>query len=464
MDRASFDEKLRQLAEEIKAKDDFVVVGHHDADGISAAAIAVKALQRLGKKTQTRIIKQLYPEDIVELKGLAENFLFVDFGSGQLDVLLKEFKENFFVLDHHIPLEGVDYEFHLNPQPYGFSGNNEISGSGLSYLFAKALNEKNVDLSPLAIVGAVGDMQDSRGKLIGLNAEILREAVGHGAMAMERDLHLYGRISRPLLQFIFFSSSPILPDLTANEENCHAFLNGLGIPLKDGERRLSYSELSPEAKRKLTTALLLHMQAHNVPEWKLQELIGEIYTLLDENPKSPLRDAKEFATLCNSCGRHGQAEVALAVCLGDREEKYGQALLLLQEHRTQLRQGIELMQERGVEERDYFYFFDAGDEIKDSLVGIVAGMLYGSGTIEVGKPIIALGRYEAGVVKVSARATRDLVRKGLHLGEILRKICGELGGIASAGGHAIAAGARISEEQKPLFLEKLDLEIQKSYQ
>ena len=463
MEREAFQAKIDSIASQVKAKDGFVVVGHHDADGICAAAIAVKALQRLGKQVQTRIIKQLYPEDIVELKGLAENFLFVDFGSGQLDVLLAEFKENFFVLDHHSPLEGVEYEFHLNPNPYGFSGNNEISGSGLSYLFAKALDERNVDLSPLAIVGAVGDMQDSRGKLVGLNAEILREAIKHGLMEMERDLHLYGRISRPLLQFIYFSSSPILPDLTANEDNCHAFLNGLRVDLKDGDRWLSYSELSPEAKRRLTTALILHLQAHNVPEWKLQELIGEVYTLLHEDKKSPLRDAKEFATLCNSCGRHGRAEVALEVCLGDRAERYAEALQLLQEHRVQLRQGIELMQERGVEERDQFYFFDAGDEIKDSLVGIVAGMLYGSGTIEDNKPIIALGRYEEGVIKASARATRDLVRKGLHLGEILRKISGELGGLAAAGGHAIAAGARISEDQKSLFLEKLDQEIEKAY-
>ena len=457
----AFWQKLEEMAREIKQRDDFIVVGHHDADGITATAIACQALKRENKKYCFKIVKQLYPETIEEIKGAAKNVIFVDFGSNMLDKLSQEFPENSFVLDHHQPLD-VEFKFHCNPCNYGFSGSNEISGAGVTYFLAKAMRKENQDLAPLAVVGAVGDMQDLSGRLTGLNKTILADAVEKNLMLKENDLRLYGRISRPLTSYLFFASSPLLPELTAQEENCRKFLEGAGIKLKEGEHWRAYNDLSPQEKKNLTTALILHLQSFNVPEWKLQELVGEVYTLLEEEKHSPLRDAKEFATLLNACGRHGQPDLALEVCMGDRAEKYAEALQLVLTHRRMLRQGIEFMTEKGVEEFESFYFFDAGHEIKDSLVGIIAGMLYGSGVIQPTKPIIAFAHYEENVVKVSARASRQLTRQGLNLGKSLANVCNSLGGLAQAGGHVCAAGCRISEDQKDVFLEKLNQEIKSS--
>ena len=299
-------------------------------------------------------------------------------------------------------------------------------------------------------------MQESGGELSGINRKLLGIAQAAKTLSVKKDLRLFGRISRPLVSFLMFSSNPILPQLTANEDNCRAFLLDLGIPLKDPftEQWLSYEDLPQEQKKALTSALIVHLSSYGVEEWKIKELVGEVYTLTKEAPKSPLRDAKEFATMLNSCGRHGKPEVALAVCMGDRKDEYGKALALLAEHREALRKGIEFIQQHGIEERKSFYFFDAGKEIQDSLVGIIAGMLYGS-IIQENKPIIALARSEDGSVKVSGRGTSYLVRRGLNIGQALKEIGAEMAGV-EGGGHRIAAGAKVNEDKLGDFLARLE--------
>jgi RecJ-like exonuclease len=465
-----FFKAIGAAAGELKKRDDFVVVFHYDADGCSAGAIALRALAREGKKCNWICLKQLYKENIMEIRALGKNYLFVDFGSGQLDYLKEAFGENFFVLDHHQPamreIKSMDgkildrkaheHLWHINPLLFGINGGTEISGAGVAYFFAEALDKKNTDLAVLAVVGACGDMQESSGELLGLNRKLLETAKECKLLSVKKDLRLFGRISRPLVSFLMFSSNPILPQLTANEDNCRAFLLDLGIPLKDPltEQWLSYEDLPASQKKQLTSALIMQLSSFGVEEWKIKELVGEVYTLLKEGEKSPLRDAKEFATMLNSCGRHGEPEVALAVCMGDRKEKYGEALVLLQEHRDALRKGIEFIQKHGIEERKSFYFFDAGKEIQDSLVGIIAGMLYGS-LIQENKPIIALARSDDGTVKASGRGTSYLIKRGLNIGKALKEISAEMNGV-EGGGHKIAAGAKINEGKLEEFLARLE--------
>jgi RecJ-like exonuclease len=57
-------------------------------------------------------------------------------------------------------------------------------------------------------------------------------------------------------------------------------------------------------------------------------------------------------------------------------------------------------------------------------------------------------------MKVSSRATKEIVEQGLNLGEIVGEICEEVDG--EGGGHNIAAGAKIPQENKHDFIEKLN--------
>ncbi len=458
MDFEELKKRNQLIAEEIKKRNNFVIVNHHDADGLCSGAIIAKALERENKKFNQITAKQLYSDTIREIKNSGENYIFVDFGSGQLNLLEEMLEKNYFVIDHHQPVKS-DYLFHSNPFLFGFDGGKEVSGAGMTYFLAKELNEKNKDLSALAIVGAVGDMQDYEGELTGLNRKILADAEEMKLIKKEKDLRLYGKISRPLTQFLSFSSNPIFPGLAANDKACVDFILNSGIELKEKNAWKTYSDLTKEEKKTFTSNLIVYSIENGFSEWKAQNIIGETYTLLKENPKSPLRDAKEFATLLNSCGRHGEAHIGLKVCMGDRINAYQNAMELLLEHKRQLRAGIEWVHEQGLTEEKAFYFFDAEENIKEEIVGIIAGMLYGSNLVSQKKPIIAFARQKDGLIKVSARATDDLIRKGLNLGKILRETCMELGSDAEGGGHKIAAGCRINLWQQNSFKEKLNKKI-----
>jgi RecJ-like exonuclease len=140
--------------------------------------------------------------------------------------------------------------------------------------------------------------------------------------------------------------------------------------------------------------------------------------------------------------------------LGDRNAGYKEALALMDAHRDNLRRGIEFIQKNGIEERKSFYFIDAGEAIDESIVGIIAGMLYGS-IIQETKPIIALARNNDGTVKASGRGTSELVRRGLNIGGALKQISSEIEGV-EGGGHKIAAGAKIKSEKLSAFLDLLE--------
>lgn len=454
--------KAKELATVLKSWPSPIgVIYNHDADGITSGAIGVSTLLRMGKQVKTLCLKQIYADEIPRIKALeCSHYLFIDFGSGQLSMLKENFS-HFMVLDHHEPQE-VEHDLHLNPLLYGIDGGTEVSAAGVAYAVSRSVTGKNTDLSPLAVIGALGDMQDSHnGQLNGFNAALVQEAVEEGFLHVSRDLRLYGRVSRPLAQFLMFSTSPVLPGLTGNEEACNRFLAWLGIETKDEQGWRSYEDLLVDERKKLVSALLVRLSEHQVPEWKLAQLIGENYTLVFEETKSPTRDAKEFATLLNAMGRHKFYDTALAVAMGDRGSAFAQAQSYLQQHRQQLAKGIELVNTPGkLQEFNSFYFFDAGSDIKDSIVGIVAGMIYGSGKLNENKPIFGLTKVDDVFVKVSGRASDQAVKDGLHLGLIFRSLATDLGNQAEGGGHAIAAGIKFNANDQERFLELLPATIE----
>ena len=448
-------EKAKPVADFIKERDNFVVVSHYDADGLAACAIMNLTLDRLGKQYKFIPTKQLNPERMQKIIGMGKNYVFVDLGSGQIPTIEEHIK-SFAICDHHATLGQTDQP-HFNAHLAGLDGAAEVSGAGMTYVVAKCIDTKNQDLASRAILGAVGDMQDSReGELIGFNRKILKDAVEVGVLEYKKDIRLFGRHSRPLVQFLAFASDPVLPGLTANEAGCVQFLKSLGLPFDSGTY---YVDLSEQDKKKLVSALYVHGKQNNVPEYILKALVGEVYEFTGEQDKTFVRDVKDFATLLNSCGRHEEGEIGVRVAMGDREEYYKKAIALLQKHRRLLREGIEFAKSKGVEEHAHFYVLDAGNNIQDTLVGVIAGMLYSAGVISQNKPIVGMAFDEAGKLKISTRGTPLLVRKGLHLGKALKEATEQLGG--QGGGHNIAAGAQIDPEKKQEFLELFDSIIAK---
>ena len=284
-----------------------------------------------------------------------------------------------------------------------------------------------------------------------------------GVAQATRDLRLFGRETRPVHLMLRYASDPTLPGLSGSEEACISFLQSLGVPLKSGERWLSWGEMDPGDRGKIASALTVHLVKRGAGAEGAKRLIGEVYVLSREEPRTELRSAKEYATLLNSCGRYDKAPVGLAVCKGDRDEAMAAARKLLGGHRRNLVEYMGLVRELGIRTRGSVQYFDGGDKVLDSVVGIVAGMILGSGEMEVdpAKPLfgIADSSDDPGMAKVSGRTTRRMVQSGVNLGRAMAEAAAQLEGVG--GGHDIAAGAKVPRGKEMEFLDKVSAILEK---
>ncbi|MDD1769525.1 MAG: DHH family phosphoesterase, partial [Methanomassiliicoccales archaeon] len=353
----------------------------------------------------------------------------------------------------------VDEGLHVNPHLFGIDGSTDISGAGTTYSVAKHLTTNNVDLLPLAIVGAVGDLQDSATcRLRGLNHSLVEKGVSEGMLRATRDIRIFGRETRPVARMLQYSTDPMLPGLTNNEDACNSFLLELGIDLKEEEKWRCWVDLSTEERRTICSALAELLLDNRLGPSSVRRLIGDVYTLEKERPGTELHDAKEYSTLLNACGRYMKAEIGLDICRGDRGDSYSAGKTLLANHRGNLAEAISLVRDLGVHRRQHLQWFHGRDDILDSIVGIVAGMVLGSGEVVADVPIIAFAYSEDEKVKVSARGTRAMVDSGLDLAYAIKKASEKVGG--TGGGHNIAAGATIGMGKEEEFLDAIEAIIQ----
>ena len=446
--------RAKKIASIISKSDEIHVVTHIDADGVAAGAVAVGTLKRLGKEYSIEFVKQLDDVTIKKISDMNPDLVwFTDLGSN-LNTDIKRV-----VTDHHQCPKENDGDFHLNPHLFGLDGSIEISGAGTAYLVSKTIDKGNIDLSHIAIVGACGDLQDRKNrKLVGLNRTILEDGKKAGVIDSKIDIQYFGRETRPIYKLLQFATKPMIPGLTGREESCISFLVNLGIPLKDGDRWRRWIDLSKEEKRKILSSITKILLKKGFGNNIAKQLIGEVYLLSREEWGTELHDAKEFATLLNATARYGRPEVGLNVSLGDRDKWLKEARALLQSHRHNLLEGIQFARDSGIVRREYLQYFHAGSGIRDTIVGIITGMLINENEIASDLPMIGFVDTEDGWIKVSARGTKKLVGKGLNLSSAINKAATIVGG--TGGGHDIAAGATIPKGSEDEFLNLLEKEIE----
>jgi single-stranded-DNA-specific exonuclease len=454
----------QEIAERLRPCPLVRIVTHIDTDGITGGAIASEALDRAGINHEVAFVKKLDEPVITELKRRGTPMVwFVDLGAGMMHAL---HGLDAVITDHHVPTEreipkvlrsdllrfaeSQDRILMLNPHLEG-AGSDVASGAGCAYAVAKALDPANRDLASVAVVGAVGDVQDQEfRRLSGYNRTILQDGIEQGVLQAQIDLRLFGRETRPAYKMLQYASDPWIPRLSGNEDACIAFLLELGVDLKVEEHWRSWTDLEVSERRRVVTALVAHMLERGCGAKETERLVGETYTLIREPAGSPTRDAKEFGTLINACGRYDQPEVGYRVCRGDRDESLAEALRLLRGHREYLVDSMEAVAAAGITQMDAIQYFHAADTIRDTVVGIAASLALNRENATKDLPIFAFANAEDGI-KVSARTTRDLVARGLDLAAIMRAASDAVGG--QGGGHHAAAGATIPPGTETKFLE-----------
>ena len=444
----------------IKTGKSISVTTHLDCDGLTSGSIITKALIRAGANCTVRTSKEFSKKIVESFKTDSRDFHIVtDLGGGFAKDLNESVGDDWIVLDHHqISEEEKENQNMINAWNYGIDGGSEICAGGMAYLASVALDEKNSDLSAIAVVSALGDRQDQgeRKSFVGKNFEIANVAKEEGLVDIDLDLLLVGRETRPLADALAFTSQPFIEGLTWNRDTCLSLLNSSGIQLKDEGRWRVPAELNEEEKRQVIEAITKFTSEKNSTEIA-SELIGYTYTFPREDKLSFLRDGREFSTMLNSCGRINRSGVGMAVCMGDRNKILREAETILTDYRKMIKEYMNILSNERwrISESETCVMVNGEGIVPETMTGTISSLIAGSPK-NIGKIIILRTKGEENTIKFSSRKSFSC-KSDINLSELMRKGAEKFNGIG--GGHNAAAGAKITKDKLDEFLNYLEVNV-----
>ena len=149
------------------------------------------------------------------------------------------------------------------------------------------LDNANIDLAKLAVIGNVGDMM-AREKcgLVGPARDIIVEdGVRHQSVEVrKKDLNCYGTATRPLYLSLAYNDDPYIKGISNNPEGARQFLKRLGIRQQKSDGRwFVWEEIPVEERRIIISALAEQLIANGE---RVDRLLAETYGFPDEIPRT----------------------------------------------------------------------------------------------------------------------------------------------------------------------------------
>ncbi len=449
-----FQQDISEAAEIIKDAESVTIISHIDADGIASEAIMRQAVSRCGIELKSVFVRQLEPMTMKYVPDDDSLKIFIDLGAGQQNLLEeRNISENeVLIIDHHITQDTVTPYVQVNGLKYGYE---KLSAAGTGYLVAKETDDYNIDLAKLAVIGNVGDMMARENcALVGPARKIVDDGISYGNVeVVSDDLNCYGISTRPLHLCLSFSDDPFVSGITNNPHNAQRLIEcdaGIDLRKKNGKWRV-WEDLSPEERRSIIGRLALRL--HGAGE-STDRLRAEHYIFPDEKKYTPLRNASEYATMLNACGRWVKPKTGSLVCCGDRGEAYREAEDMLRHHRSVIREMMEYILDKGVNELSHMQYLHVEDRFPDTIVGIGAGMALSKLNWKLPIMILCYLPDDPELVKISMRTNERMVASGIDLQAALLEASEKVGG--AGGGHKIAAGAYISRSVEEGFAESVN--------
>jgi len=449
-----FSDDVKAVAEEIVAAPEITIISHIDADGITSEAILSQAISRLRIPVRSVFVRQLEPLTMPQVPSDTSLKIFTDLGAGQQNLLFERglTEKEVIIIDHHVSQPAERKYRQVNCLPYGYT---KMSAAGVSYLVTKEMDAANTDLAKLAIIGNVGDMmaRETCGLTGPVRDVIVEDGTRHGNVEVrKRDLNCYGTATRPVHLSLAYNDDPFIQGISNNPEGARQFLKRLGIRQQNDDRRwFVWEEMPVEERRTIISALTEQLIANGE---RVDRLLTETYGFPDEIPRTPLRNAQEYATMLNACGRWAKPQVGGAILRGDRGQAYRDAEHMLNNHRAFIRNLLQYIVDTGVKELSNLQWIHVGGRYPDTIVGIGAGMALSK--LNSSKPILVMCEVpeDPRLTKVSMRTTERVVEKGIDLQQALSDASSEYGG--GGGGHKIAAGAYIPKTAEEEFVNRVN--------
>jgi RecJ-like exonuclease len=452
----AFCDKIEYMVENEK---EISIISHLDADGIASGSIISSALARLGAKCAIRTVSDMTLNVLEQMRYENHDFYIItDLGGGMANEFNQALDNRWAIIDHHqIPEHEISIDDNnqiLNAWKYGIDGGKEISAGGMAYMVATTLDRKNKNLSPIAIVSALADRQDQGEKksLFGLNSEIVKTAQSLRLISMDLDLMFTGRETRPIHEALAYTAFPYIEGLTWATESCYAVIKNAGIKMSNNGRWRVLSEISQDEKNIILNAIAEYVvnSSKNKEVNIIDNLIGYTYTLINEDQRSLLRDAREFSTMLNACGRIRKAGVGIGICMGDRNDLLNEGEKIVTKYRTTLRNYISsiFVEKWRMIDNGKSIFINGEGLLAEDMLGAISSLLSGSPTLG-GRLVFVRTLTNDGFYKFSSRKSLGSTSKS-DLGLIMRYCSESVGG--SGGGHSSAAGCRIPSVRLEDFL------------
>jgi len=263
---------------------------------------------------------------------------------------------------------------------------------------------------------------------------------------------MFGYQTKPVHKVLEYCTDPYIPGVSGDESGAVMFLEDCGIQAKNGEEWRKLVDLNDDEVKKLITGIILRRIGS---EDKPEDVLGPIYTLKDEEEGST-KDVKEYATLLNSCARLGKSAIGIGTVLGNKNAKE-KALVLIEEYKKMIINGLNWFYDNrkseNIFEGDGFVIINAGENIKDTIIGVIGSIISRAGIYNEGTIIISIAKNLEGDLKSSIRVAGLKVNEELNLRDVLTDVVKGLD--AEVGGHKLAAGSLVSINKEREFIDNI---------
>nr|MCK4930096.1 DHH family phosphoesterase [Nanoarchaeota archaeon] len=264
----------------------------------------------------------------------------------------------------------------------------------------------------------------------------------------------FGLQTRPIHKLLEYSSDLLIPGVTGSESGAVQFLKRLGVePVNDNGRWRTFNDLKEDEKKKLVAGIIMKRQSGGIKD--PEDIFSNVYNLENEEP-GHFRDAKEFSTLLNSCGRMDNASLGIGACLGDKKQR-AMAVNSLMDYKKEIVTSMNWYKEHVSKQKSdriikgsNYIIINAKDNVLATMIGTIASMISKNNQMEDNIFVLSMARNNDDTTKVSLRITGN--PEGVDLKGIVAELVQRVGG--EAGGHQFAAGAVIDTDKEDKFIEE----------